>query len=100
MALTGDTIDAQTARELGLISRVVAHDSLLSEAKALAARITCHPPHSIRLNNRLLRDSARLDLPAALEIASAMQAIIQQTEDQHEAVAAVMEKRKPAFNGR
>lgn len=100
LALTGDTIDAMRAMEIGLVSRVVPHEKLLDEAKALAARITRHPAHSVRLNTRLLRESARLDLSAALEIASAMQAIVQQTDDQHEAVAAAVEKRKPSYTGR
>lgn len=100
MALTGDTIDAARALELGLVSRVVAHDALLAEANALAARITRHPPHSIRLNTRLLRESARLDLGASLEIAAAMQAVVQQTADQYEAVAAAVEKRKPSYTGK
>jgi enoyl-CoA hydratase/carnithine racemase len=100
MALTGETIDARRALEIGLVLKVVAPDALLDEAKALAERITCHPAHSIRLNTRLLRDSARLDLPAALEIAAAMQAIVQQTDDQYEAVAAAVEKRAPTYTGR
>ncbi|EQA96615.1 enoyl-CoA hydratase-related protein [Sphingobium baderi] len=100
LALTGDTIDAARALELGLISRVVPHEALLDEARSIAARITRHPTHSIRLNTRLLRESARLDLPAALEIAAGMQAIVQQTEDQYEAVASAVEKRKPVYKGR
>lgn len=100
MALTGDTIDAARALEIGLVSRVVAVESLLDEAHALAERIVRHPIHSIRLNTRLLRDSARLDLDAALEIAAAMQAVVQQTDDQHEAVAAAVEKRPPVYTGR
>jgi enoyl-CoA hydratase/carnithine racemase len=79
---------------------VVPADQLLAEARGIAERITRHPVHSVRLNNRLLRESARLDLPAALEIAAAMQAVVQQTEDQYEAVAAAVEKRSPAFKGR
>jgi enoyl-CoA hydratase/carnithine racemase len=100
LTLTGDTFDAQRALQLGVVSRVTPPDQLLPQARALAARITRHPPHSVRLNTRLLRESARLDLPAALELASTMQAIVQQTEDQHEAVAAVVEKRRPVFQGR
>ncbi|HUD93915.1 enoyl-CoA hydratase-related protein [Sphingobium sp.] len=100
MTLTGETIDAQQALELGLLLKVVAPEMLLDEARALAARITCHPAHSIRLNTRLLRDSARLDLPTALELAAGMQAIVQQTDDQYEAVAAAVEKRSPSYTGR
>jgi hypothetical protein len=36
----------------------------------------------------------------ALEMASAMQALAQSTEDQHEAVSAMLDKRKPQFKGR
>jgi enoyl-CoA hydratase/carnithine racemase len=100
MALTGETISADRAAELGLVLKVVPHESLLDEARALAARIACHAAHSIRLNTRLLRDSVKLDLHSALELAAAMQAIVQQTEDQNEAVAAVVEKREPRFTGR
>jgi enoyl-CoA hydratase/carnithine racemase len=100
MALTGDTIDAATAAELGLVLKAVPHETLLDEARALARRITRHPVHSIRLNHRLLRESARMDLPGALEVAAAMQAVVQQTDDQYEAVAAAVEKRKPGYVGR
>ena len=100
MALTGDAIDAARALEIGLVSRVVPGERLLDEAKALATRITRHAAHSVRLNTRLLRESQRLDLPAALEIAAAMQAVVQQTEDQYEAVAAAVEKRRPDYKGR
>ena len=100
MALTGDSISAGEAVELGLILKAVPHETLLDEARALAARITRHPMHSIRLNTRLLRESGRLDVHASLEMAAAMQAIVQQTDDQHEAVAAVIESRAPNFSGR
>jgi enoyl-CoA hydratase/carnithine racemase len=100
LTLTGEVIDARRALEIGLVSRVVGDEALLDEAKALAALITRHPAHSIRLNTRLLRESARLDLPAALEMAAAMQAVVQQTDDQYEAVAAAMEKRAPSYNDR
>jgi len=100
MTLTGETIDAARAAEIGLVLKAVPHDSLMDEARALAARITCHPAHSIRLNTRLLRESARLDLVASLEVAAAMQAVVQQTDDQYEAVAAAVEKRAPNFVGR
>ncbi|MBA3056050.1 MAG: enoyl-CoA hydratase [Sphingomonadales bacterium] len=100
MTLTGDTIDARQALELGLVSRGVANDKLLETANEIAARIVRHPLHSVRLNTRLLRESQRLDLHAALEIAAGMQAVVQDTEDQYEAVAAAVEKRKPEYKNR
>lgn len=100
MTLTGDTIDASSALALGLVSRVTSRADLLPQARDLAERIARHPAHSIRLNTRLLRESARLDLSTSLEIAAGMQAVVQQTEDQYEAVAAAVEKRKSTFKGR
>lgn len=100
MTLTGDPVDAQEALRLGIVSRLTPREELLPTAQEIAGRIVRHPMQSIRLNTRLLRESMRLDLTASLELAAAMQAIVQQTEDQYEAVAARVEKRAPAFKGR
>jgi enoyl-CoA hydratase/carnithine racemase len=100
LTLTGERIDARRALELGVVSRVVARDELLATARGIADRIAVHAPHAIRLNKRLLRESATVDLTAGLEIAANLQAIAQHTEDQREAVAAVIEKRAPVFHGR
>jgi enoyl-CoA hydratase/carnithine racemase len=100
LTLTGDTIDSARALDLGIVSRIVPPDRLLDEARDIASRIVRHPMHSIRLNTRLLREAARLDLPATLELAAAMQAIVQQTKDQYEAVAAAIEKREPHYQGK
>lgn len=100
LAFTGDSIDAGRALALGVVSRVVEPDRLLPEAREIAGRIARHAPHSIRLNKRLFRESARADLSLALELAASFQGIVQHTEDQREAVAAVIEKRPAAFDGR
>ena len=70
---------------------------LLAEARALAGRIAAQPVHSLRMTKRLLRDSQQVALPIALEMASSLQALTQHTYDQHEAVSAFLEKRKPEF---
>ncbi|MEZ5851718.1 MAG: crotonase/enoyl-CoA hydratase family protein [Hyphomicrobiaceae bacterium] len=100
MTLTGDVIDAEKAEKWGLVSKVVDNDKLMDEAMALARRIAAFPPHSIRLNKRLLRESQGVSLPIALEMASSMQAMAQSTADQKEAVAALLEKRKPTYTGK
>jgi len=99
MTLTGDVIDADKAEKWGIVSKVVDDDKLMDEALAMARRIAAFPPHSIRLNKRLLRESQGVSLPVALEMASAMQALAQSTDDQNEAVNAMLDKRKPAFRG-
>jgi len=100
MTFTGDFLEAEEAARIGLVSKVVDNDKLMDEARALAAKIAAQPVHSLRLTKRLLRDSQQVSLPIALELASNMQALVQHTKDQHEAVLAFTERRKPKFEGR
>lgn len=73
MTFTGDRVDAATALEWGMVSRVVPHDELLTEAQALAERISKNPPHALRMAKRLLRESRTGTLDATLGMAAAMQ---------------------------
>ena len=100
MTFTGEFLDAEEAARIGLVSKVVDDDKLMDAARALAGKIAAQPVHSLRLTKRLLRDSQQVSLPIALEMASSMQALVQHTKDQHEAVLAFNEKRKPKFEGR
>lgn len=100
MTFTGDFIGAEEAVRIGLASRMVEDADLMQEAMTLAQRIAAHPSHSLRLTKRLLRDSQQVSLPIALELASSAQALVQHTHDQHEAVLAFTEKRKPKFEQR
>src|SRR5690606_26730659 len=68
MTLTASPIDAVKAAQWGLVSRVVAPDDLVGEAMSIAALIAAHPPRSVRLAKRLLRQSNRSDLPSALDL--------------------------------
>ncbi|WP_040871771.1 enoyl-CoA hydratase/isomerase family protein [Nocardia exalbida] len=51
---TGDRIDAATAVEVGLASRVVAADELLDEARKLAGRLAALPPEALRSTKRVV----------------------------------------------
>jgi len=99
MAFTGDMISAAKAEAWGAVSQVVAKDKLLDEAFALAGRIVRHPPQSLRMMKRLVRDGLESTLPQNLELASLMQAAAQHTEDQKEAIDAFLAKRAPVFKG-
>ena len=99
LALTCRVLDAAEAEAWGIVSRVVAQEALLAEAIAVARQITAFPPASIRLNKRLIRQSSQLGLADSLELAAAYQAIVQSSDDQREAVAALVEKRQPRYEG-
>lgn len=99
MALTGDRISAETALEWGLVSRVVAPQELLSTAREIADRIAANPPVAVRAGKQLLREAAGLTLDQVLDTSADVQALMHQTADHAEAVAAFVEKRRPRFTG-
>ncbi|MBV8061968.1 MAG: crotonase/enoyl-CoA hydratase family protein [Nevskia sp.] len=99
MIFTGDTLDAQEALRIGLVSRLLPADKLLPEALALAQRIAANPARSLRLAKRLLREGQQQRLADLLELSAAFQAMAHETQDHREAVDAFIEKRSPEFRG-
>jgi len=100
MLFTGEPVDAERAKEIGLVSRLVARDQLLGEAQALAAKIAANAPQAVRLTKRLLRAQRFQSLPAHLQQCAAYQAILHGTADHAEALAAFFEKRPAVFEDR
>jgi len=96
MTLTGDEVDAARALETGIVSQVVSAEQLMPRAREIAARITRHPSHAIRMNKRLLHE-AEQPLETTLALAASFQGVAQHTADHAEAVAAVIEKRAPVY---
>lgn len=99
MALTGDLVDAEEAKAIGLVSRVVPQDRLMETARDVALRIAANPTHAVRLTKRLLRKAGQQSLSEILETSAAYQALAHATADHEEAVAAMLEKRPPVFKG-
>ena len=99
LMFTGDSIDAEEALRLGIVSRVVAPDQLMPAAAQLAARIAAGPPIAIRLVKRCLRQSANASLRDTLERETAAQNLCFDTEDAREGMRAFVEKRAPVFRG-
>ena len=100
MSFTAEPIDAATALQWNLVSSVVPADALLGEAAQLAGQIARHPPQAIRLYKKLLRESQAMSLSASLEMAAGMLAELNHTEDQREAIMALLEHRAPSYVGR
>ncbi|MGQ7394177.1 enoyl-CoA hydratase-related protein, partial [Streptococcus suis] len=86
MALTCCVLDAPQALQWGLVTRVVEPEKLIESALHTAQTISEFPPRSIRLNKRLILQSLNMTLGASLEMSAAFQAIVQNTQDQKEAV--------------
>ena len=97
LALTGDSIDANEALRIGLVSRVVAPEALLDDAMALAQRIAANPPQVLRWTKQLLQQARTSTLDEALDTAGRLQGLAHHTADHAEALAAFFEKRPPVF---
>jgi len=65
MLLTGDFIDAQTARERGLINRIVPPEALDAEINKLAMAIAAKSPAAIAAGKRLFYEQLELSIEAA-----------------------------------
>lgn len=100
LLFTGDVIDAVTAREIGLVSRVVPHDDLMSTALGLAGRIAANPPLAVQRLKAGLRDTLDPDWTALGAWVSATLGELFATADHREGVRAFLEKRPPNFTGR
>lgn len=99
LVLTGETIDAQEALGIGLVTHVVPDEELMGKAKAIAAKVAANPPHATRMSKRLLREAQTANLANILEMSAAFQALAHATADNQEAIDAFVQRRKPEFRG-
>jgi enoyl-CoA hydratase/carnithine racemase len=100
LLLTGDRIDAATAKEIGLVGRVVPHDELMTEARALADRLLQGAPLAQRAMKEVAARSRTLGPLEAIRFAETMRKVVAATEDAAEGTAAAREGRPPRWTGR
>jgi enoyl-CoA hydratase len=100
MILTGDMIDAQTALQIGLVNRVVAHAELEAETMKLAEKIAEKSPVALRMAKEAVKTAARSTLDEGLRREIDLFALCFSSEDKDEGVRAFLEKRKAEFSGK
>lgn len=99
MCLTGRMVDAEEALRMGLVTEVVAPDSLFDSGMAKAEEIANNPTRAVRMIKELLaKNPLDPDLESVMERELLRDQIARRLPDHTEAVTAFMEKRPPAFN--
>ncbi|MEV0557608.1 enoyl-CoA hydratase-related protein [Streptomyces sp. NPDC050597] len=92
-------VEADEARDLGLVDVLVPAGEARAEGLALAGRIAVNSPVGLRAAKRALRLGHGLDLRAGLEIEDAAWRSVAFSGDRAEGVAAFNEKRRPEWPG-
>ncbi len=100
MLFTARVLDAKTAMEWGLVSRVVAAERLMDEAMEIAADVASRAPQALRMTKALLRQGRDATFDQILEMTASMQALAHLSDDHLEGVTAALEKRGAVFEGK
>lgn len=95
MLVTGDFIDAATARERGLVNRVVPADELDAEVARLAASVAAKPAAAIAMGKELFYRQLEMGTEAAYQLAGQTMACNMMDPSALEGTQAFLDKRKP-----
>ena len=100
LVLTGRRFGAEEARAMGLVNKVVADDSWLDEAMALARAVAEQPPIASRLAKQAVLVAEETALSPGIENERRLYELAMATEDRIEGMNAFLEKREPNFGGK
>lgn len=99
LALIGSPVSADEALRIGLVSRVVAGDTLLAQARQMADGLAAMAPLALAATKHAMERSWSIDLATALDDEAQLQGRLGATADHAEGLAAFREKRGPRFRG-
>lgn len=94
LILTGKTIDANYAMNIGLVNHMVPHDKLMDTALDLADTISSQAQLAVRSSKQAVRRGIQCDMDTAATYEALAFAVCFDTEDQKDAMWAFVEKRK------
>src|SRR5213079_818280 len=95
LVLGGELIDAQRAREIGLINRVVARDELINEAQKFAESVLQGAPNALTQTKRLIEELWSTSVKEDVELALKHHLQARESAEAREGIAAFNEKRPP-----
>jgi E-phenylitaconyl-CoA hydratase len=97
MLLTGESISAARAHDIGLAGWVVPHDSLMAEARSLASRLVAAAPLAQRAVKEVAVRSQALPMLEAIRFGETMRKVTAATNDAQEGGRAMAERRAPRW---
>lgn len=97
--LTGRILEAAEAKAMGLVTKIVPAEELLSAARELASTLVANSPGAITATKRLLVRAAEAEVDRRIELAVAASVAIRTTSDFREGLSAFLEKRQPRWSG-
>src|SRR6516162_5440047 len=98
MLLTGEPISATTARDIGLVNRVVAAGSERKEALALAQKVALKSAYTIKIGKTAFYRQAEMSLAGAYRYAAEVMTENMMARDAEEGIGAFLEKREPKWH--
>ena len=99
MILTGRTVDANQALEIGLVNRVVPADQLLDETHKLAEKVLSGASIAVRYAKEAVQNGMDLSLDQGLRLEADLNILLHNTSDRAEGLQSFLEKRNPQFTG-
>jgi enoyl-CoA hydratase/carnithine racemase len=100
LLMLGDTVNAEEAARIGLVSSLVEKDAFDDEVSALARRLASGPVQAYAQTKTLLTREQDMSLSAAIELEAVTQALLMKGEDYAEFHAAFNAGRPPQWKGR
>ena len=97
MLLTGELVDAATAKALGLVNRVVPHAELSAATAALARQIAAKSALTVAIGKEAFYRQAELGLAEAYQYAAEVMTRNMLARDAAEGIDAFLEKRPPLW---
>ncbi len=99
MLLTGETIDASTAREFGLINRIMPRQYLYQVVMKYAEVIASKSPLTVKIGKEAFYRQAEMSLEDAYEYTAGVMVENMMARDAEEGMGAFIAKRKPEWTG-
>ena len=95
MLLTGDFIDAEKAKSIGLINNYFSVDELVNKTREMAIKITNKSSQTVKIGKKAFYNQTEMTISDAYEYASEIMIKNMMNQDSEEGIAAFLEKRTP-----